>query len=73
LTSCICFDSSSQVYFKETQTPEEFWNVGPGEQANSPEALEKGAVPGQVHFFPAIANTADLAKAFEKHDCAKLE
>eukprot|EP00970_Alexandrium_tamarense_P006532 scaffold1112_cov195-Alexandrium_tamarense.AAC.19 len=53
------------VYFKG--------NVGPGEQANSPEALEKGAVPGQVHFFPAIANTADLAKAFEKHDCAKLE
>ena len=48
-------------------------HIGPGEQANSPEALEKGAVPGQVHFFPAIANTADLAKAFEKHDCAKLE
>ena len=25
------------VYFKETQTPKEFWNVGPGEQANSEE------------------------------------
>ena len=31
------------VYFKETQTPEENWNVGPGEQANSEEALAKGA------------------------------
>ena len=31
------------VYFKETQTPEEMWNIGPGEQANSPEAIEKGA------------------------------
>lgn len=61
------------VYFKETQTPEEFWNVGPGEQANSEEALAKGAVPGQVHFFPAIANTEDLIKGFEKHGCAKLD
>lgn len=31
------------VYFKETQTPEENWNVGPGEQANSPEAIANGA------------------------------
>ena len=37
------------VYFKETQTPKEFWNVGPGEQANSEEALANGAKPGQVH------------------------
>ena len=51
------------VYFKETQTPKEFWNVGPGEQANSEEALAKGAVPGQVHFFPAIAYAA---RAFER-------
>ena len=34
------------VYFKETQTPEEFWNVGPGEQANSEEAIAKGAGKG---------------------------
>jgi hypothetical protein len=31
------------VYFKETQTPEENWNVGPGEQANSLEAIANGA------------------------------
>lgn len=31
------------VYFKETQTPEENWNVGPGEQANSEEAIANGA------------------------------
>jgi len=61
------------VYFKEIQTPEEFWNVGPGEQANSKEAIAKGAVPGQVHFFPAIANTEDLIKGFEEHGCAKIE
>ena len=60
------------VYFKEQQTPEENWNVGPGEKANSPEALANGAVPGQVHFFPAIANTEDIIKGFEKHNCAKL-
>ncbi len=36
------------VYFKETQTPEEFWNVGPGEQANSEEAIAKGA--GKMNF-----------------------
>jgi NIMA (never in mitosis gene a)-related kinase len=60
------------VYFKETQTPEEFWNVGPGEKANSAEAIAKGAVPGQVHFFPAIANTEEIINGFEKHGCAKL-
>ena len=61
------------IYFKETQTPEEFWKVGPGEQANSEEALAKGAVPGQVHFFPAIGNTEQIIAAYEKHDCAKLD
>lgn len=60
------------VYFKETQTPEEMWNVGPGEQANSPEAIAKGAKAGQVHFFPAIGNVEATAKGFEKHDCAKI-
>ena len=60
------------VYFKETQTAEEFWNVGPGEQANSAEALAKGAKPGQVHFFPAIARADQLKAAFKVHDCAKL-
>jgi len=46
---------------------------GPGEQANSEEAIANGAVPGQVHFFPAIANTEDLISSFEKHGCAKIE
>ena len=61
------------VYFKETQTPEEQWNIGPGEKANSPEAIAKGAVPGQVHFFPAIGNVEAMEKAFESHGCAKLD
>lgn len=60
------------VYFKEQQTPKENWNTGPGEKANSPEAIANGAVPGQVHFFPAIANTEDIIAGFEKHNCAKL-
>ena len=59
------------VYFKETQTPEEQWNIGPGEQANSPEAIAKGAKPGQVHFFPAIGNVKEIAKDFEKYNCEK--
>ena len=85
------------MYFKETQTPEDQWNVGPDEQANSEETISNGAgkcfqvsirhqqsvieltnlilfpVPGQVHFFPAIANTKDLIKGFEKHGRAKIE
>ena len=46
--------------------------VGPGEQANSAEALAKGAKLGQVHFFPAIARVDELKAGFEKHACAKL-
>jgi len=48
------------VYFKETQTPEEFWNVGPGEQANSEEAIANGAGKNTVptiiicYFFSTI-------------------
>jgi len=60
------------VYFKETQTPKEYWNAGPGEQANSAEALAKGAKEGQVHFFPAIARVDQLKAGFEKNGCAKL-
>jgi len=60
------------VYFKETQTPEDQWDVGPGEQANSAEALAKGAVRGQVHFFPAIADAQYLKDGFVKHGCKKL-
>jgi len=61
------------VYFKETQTPKEQWNIGPGELANSSEAISKGAKEGQVHFFPAIANVEELANRFEKYNCAKIE
>ena len=36
------------VYFKETQTPQDQWDVGPGQWANGEDALAKGAVKGQV-------------------------
>ncbi|CAB9514336.1 Protein of unknown function (DUF3119) [Seminavis robusta] len=60
------------VYFKETQTPSENWNDGPGQSANSPEALANGAKPGQVHFFPAICNSKQLRDEFARRGCAKL-
>ena len=60
------------VYFKETQTPESQWNVGPGELANNANAVAAGAVPGQVHFFPAISDTRALKAAFKDHGCAKI-
>lgn len=60
------------VYFKETQTAESEWDVGPGEQANSAEAIAKGAKRGQVHFFPAIADVSYLKAGFKTHGCAKL-
>jgi hypothetical protein len=60
------------VYFKETQTAEDQWDVGPGEQANSAEAIAKGAKRGQVHFFPAIADVSYLKAGFKTHGCAKL-
>mmetsp|Transcript_11565 Transcript_11565/g.21613 ORF Transcript_11565/g.21613 Transcript_11565/m.21613 type:complete len:256 (+) Transcript_11565:125-892(+) len=53
------------VYFKETQTPEEKWNEGPG-------GLDKVG-GGQVHFFPAIANVKQLKEQFEIRGCAKIE
>lgn len=60
------------VYFKETQTPSEKWDEGPGAQANSEEALAKGAVPGQVHFFPCIVNAKQLMAEWERRGCRKL-
>jgi len=59
------------VYFKETQTPSDKWNEGPGAAANSDDAVAKGAVQGQVHFFPALCNTQQLRAIWEKN-CAKL-
>lgn len=61
------------IYFKETQTDPEFWNDGPGEFANKEEKIQSGeAVPGQVHFFPAVANSEQMREEFEKRGCAKL-
>uniref|UniRef100_A0A6S8XYR0 Uncharacterized protein n=1 Tax=Ditylum brightwellii TaxID=49249 RepID=A0A6S8XYR0_9STRA len=60
------------VYFKETQTPSDKWNEGPGQFANNEEAIAKGAVPGQVHFFPALINAKQIETEFEKRGCAKL-
>jgi Protein of unknown function (DUF3119) len=61
------------IYFKETQTPPETWNEGPGKAANNPEKIANGsAVPGQVHFFPAICNAQKIEQEFQKRNCKKL-
>ena len=60
------------VYFKETQTPRDKWEEGPGKWANSAEAQSNGAVPGQVHFFPCIADATKLKEQFIAKGCAKL-
>ena len=56
------------IYFKETQTPSESWNEGPGAIANSGE----GKVQGQVHFFPAVCSGEQIREEFEKRGCGKL-
>lgn len=53
------------VYFKETQTPEDLWNEGPGQ-------LDKVG-GGQVHFFPAISNCKQLEEQFKIRGCSKVE
>ncbi|GAX19321.1 hypothetical protein FisN_4Lh099 [Fistulifera solaris] len=61
------------VYFKETQTPSETWNQGPGAKANDPEKIAAGeAVAGQVHFFPAVCKSEQLRDEFVKRQVAKL-
>jgi len=60
------------VYFKETQTPSDKWSEGPGQSANSEEAVAKGAVPGQVHFFPCLCNAKQIRTEFDRRGCAKL-
>jgi len=61
------------VYFKETQTPQETWNEGPGKLANDPDKIAAGkAVAGQVHFFPAVCNAQQIRAEFEKRNCRKL-
>ena len=61
------------VYFKETTTPRDKWDEGPGQFANSEAALAAGAVAGQVHFFPAIVNKAEIERLFVEQGCAKIE
>mmetsp|Transcript_29789 Transcript_29789/g.88413 ORF Transcript_29789/g.88413 Transcript_29789/m.88413 type:complete len:145 (-) Transcript_29789:1298-1732(-) len=53
------------VYFKETQTPQDKWEEGPGQ-------LDKVG-GGQVHFFPAIANCKQLEEQFQIRGCAKFD
>lgn len=52
------------VYFRETQTPAENREEVP---------LVVDNLDGQVHFFPAIANSQQLEKGFLSHGCAHLE
>lgn len=60
------------VYFKETQTPKDTWDQGPGKSANDPEKIRLGeAIAGQVHFFPAICNANQIRDEFEKRNCRK--
>ncbi|CAE8624913.1 unnamed protein product, partial [Polarella glacialis] len=61
------------VYFKENQTPSNEWSKGPGEKANSEESLAAGAVPGQVHFFPAICDAQQIKAEFERRARAKAD
>ena len=61
------------VYFKETSTPRDKWDEGPGQFANSEAALAAGAVAGQVHFFPAIVNKEEIERLFVEQGCGKLE
>lgn len=61
------------IYFKETQTPSETWaSNGVSKRANSPQAIAKGAKPGQPHFFPALCDAKVLFAEFEKRGAKKL-
>ena len=51
------------VYFKETHTPQEKWNEGPG-------AMDKVG-GGQIHFFPCVVDWEEAACLFEKKGCAR--
>ena len=52
------------VYFKEDQTPVENREEAP---------IVVDDLVGQVHFFPAIANSQQLKKGFLTHSCASIE
>jgi Protein of unknown function (DUF3119) len=51
------------VYFKETQTPVDVRQEVP---------IKVDDADGQVHFFPAIANTEQLKEQFIVHNCPKI-
>ena len=51
------------VYFKETQTPE-------SDREEIP--LKVDDLPGQVHFFPVIANSQQLEENFIKYNCKRI-
>ena len=53
------------VYFKETQTPKDKWNEGPGQMDR--------VGGGQIHFFPAIGNAKQLKEQFEIRGCATVD
>jgi len=53
------------VYFKETQTPEDKWNEGPGQLD------KKGG--GQVHFFPCVVDSDEMERLFIKKECKRIE
>jgi len=52
------------VYFKETQTAREKWVEAP---------IVVDSIPGQAHFFPAIANVQELKDNFVRFGCKKIE
>jgi hypothetical protein len=59
----LIFSLCTSVYFKENQTPKESWQEAPSQ-------LKVDDIVGQVHYFPAIANTEQLKANFIKHNCA---
>eukprot|EP01036_Dinobryon_divergens_P029973 gene29974-39150_t len=52
------------VYFKETQTSKEKWVEAP---------IVVDNIPGQAHFFPAIANVQELKDNFIRYGCKKVD
>ena len=55
------------VYFRETQTP-----IANREEIDVA-ALQVDNLEGQVHYFPAIANTKQLTDGFNKHGCSHID
>jgi hypothetical protein len=52
------------VYFREDQTPQEAWQ-------EAPTVLAVDSLKGQVHYFPAIARSDQLAQMFQASGCKK--